>query len=416
MLKKIVLLSSLAAVSLLAKTELVMYYPVAVGGPLTKIVDKMTEDFTKENPDISVKAVYAGNYSDTRVKALAAINAKEKVQFAVLADMDTYDLIEQGVVEPISDIAKSDEDKKWLDSFYPNLMLNNKTLGKTWGVPFQRSTIVMYYNKEMFKKAGLDPEKAPASWDELVSMGKKLTNAEHSAIIISNTGYPYWMYGAFIKQSGGKMMSEDGKKVFFDAPQSVEALQFWSDLANKHEIMPKGIIEWGTLRQNFLEGKTAMMWHTTGNLTEVKNNAKFDFGVAVLPKNKEWGSPTGGGNLYVFKHATAEEKAAALKFIKFVTTPKMQAKWSIETGYVGTSAAAYETPELKEYAKGFPQALVARDQLQNATTEFAAYQGARLRKIIDDSIQAVLTGKKEAAVALKEAQSQADRILKPYNK
>ena len=85
--------------------------------------------------------------------------------------------------------------------------------------------------------------------------------------------------------------------------------------------MPDGTVEWGTLRQAFLEGQTAMMWHSTGNLTTVKNNASFDFGVAELQGNVRLGSPTGGGNFYMFKDTTDEERAAALKLMKFMTSP-----------------------------------------------------------------------------------------------
>src|SRR3546814_20777107 len=95
--------------------------------------------------------------------------------------------------------------------------------------------------------------------------------------------------------------------------------------------MPGGTIEWGTLRQAFLEGQAAMMWHSTGNLTAVKDAASFDFGVAELPANVQPGSPTGGGNFYVFKDTTEEERAAALKLIQFMTSPEQAAAWSIAT-------------------------------------------------------------------------------------
>ncbi len=129
-----------------AAVNLNMYYPVAVGGPITKVIDDMIADFEKANPDIKVKAVYAGNYDDTRVKALAALKANQPVQLSVLFSIDVFELIDQGVIVPFDDFATTAEDKKWLASFYPALMANSKAKGKTWGIPFQRSTIVMYHN------------------------------------------------------------------------------------------------------------------------------------------------------------------------------------------------------------------------------------------------------------------------------
>ncbi len=399
-----------------ARTDLTMYYPVAVGGPLTKIIDGMVADFMKQNPDINVKAIYAGNYNDARIKALAALKSGKPAQLSVMFSIDLYELIEQDAIVAFDDIVKTDEEKAWLKSFYSTLMQNGVTGGKTWGIPFQRSTIVMYYNKDAFRAAGLDAESAPATWEDLVAAGKILTKSDGSqwGIMIPSTGYPYWMFGALAMQNDQVLMNSAGNKTNFDAPATIEALQFWKDLGAKHKIMPEGTIEWGTLRKNFLEGKTAIMWHSTGNLTTVKNKAKFDFGVAMLPANKRRGTPTGGGNFYIFKKTTSEERAASMKLIKFMTSPDRSAEWSMKTGYMGISQAAYETEKLKNYVKGFPYAAVARDQLNFATAELATYQTGRVRKALDDAIQAALTGAKSPEAALKETQATAERLLKAY--
>jgi sn-glycerol 3-phosphate transport system substrate-binding protein len=405
-----------AAATAGAVTELTMYYPVAVGGPLTKIVDGMVADFMEENPDVTVNAIYAGNYNDARIKALAALNSGQPAQLSVMFSIDIYELIEQDAIVAFDDIVATDEEKAWLDSFYPALMENGRTAGKTWGIPFQRSTIVMYYNKDAFKAAGLDPETPPATWEELAAMGKKLTKADGSqwGAMIPSTGYPYWMFGALTMQNGQVLMNGDGNLTYFDDPAVVEALQFWRDLGETHKIMPTGTIEWGTLRQNFLEGKTAIMWHSTGNLTAVKDNASFDFGVAMLPAKARRGTPTGGGNFYIFKKTTPEERTAAMRLIKFMTSPEQSAEWSMKTGYMGVSPAAYETPALQEYVKEFPYAAVARDQLEYATAELSTFQTGRVRKALDDAIQAALTGAKTPEAALAEAQTTADNLLKPY--
>ncbi len=387
---------SLGLTSAATAVELTMYYPVAVGGALTKIVDGLVADFEKENPDINVNAIYAGNYNDARIKALAALKSGEPAQLSVMFSIDIYELIEQGAIVAFDDVVKTADEKAWLDSFYPALMENGRTQGKTWGIPFQRSTIVMYYNKDAFRAAGLDPENPPATWDELVAAGKKLTKKN----------------GDNVDQWGA--MNGDGNETYFDAPATVEALEFWKSLGSDHGIMPAGTIEWGTLRQNFLEGKTAIMWHSTGNLTTVKKNASFDFGVAMLPAQKRRGTPTGGGNFYIFKDSTDEEKAAALKLIKFLTQPGRTGEWSMKTGYLGTRADAYATPALKAYVKEFPPAAVARDQLEFATAELSTYQTGRVRKLLDDAIQSALTGSKSPADALGAAQKQADRLLKRY--
>ena len=398
----------------MAETELTMYYPIAVGGALTEVVDGIVADFESENPDIKVNAIYSGNYDDTRVRALSALASGEPAQLAVMFSIDAYDLIEQDLILPFEEVATSDADKAWLNSFYPALMANGAIEGQTWGIPFQRSTIVAYYNKEMFTAAGLDPESPPTTWDEMIEMGKALTKGDTYGLMIPSTGYPYWMFQALAIQNGKEVMSNDGLTTYFDDPTVVETLEFWKSLSTEHKIMPEGTVEWGTLRQAFLEGQTAMMWHSTGNLTAVKKAASFDFGVAELPANVRKGSPTGGGNFYLFKDTTEEERTAALKLMRFMTAPDQAAAWSIGTGYMGVSPAAYETDALKAYTAEFPPALVARNQLENAVAEFSTFETARVRDGLNNAIQSALTGAKESADALAEAESSAVRLLKDY--
>lgn len=409
-----------AAAPARADTELTFYYPIAVGGPLTKVIDGYARQFEKEHPGIKVNPIYAGNYDDARIKALAALRAGQSAPLSVLYSIDLYELIEQDVILPWDDVATSAEDKAWLKVFYPALMMNGTYKGKVYGIPYQRSTIVMYWNKDAFKEAGLDPEKPPANWNEMARMAAKLVKKDASGnvtrwgVMVPSTGYPYWMFQAFARQNGHDLMNPEGNRTNYAHPDVIAALQYWRDLGAKHKVMPQGTVEWGTLRQEFTEGKTAMMWHTTGNLTAVKDTAKFPFGVAMLPASKQRGSPTGGGNFYLFKKTTPEERKAALAFVKWMTTPERAADWSMATGYVATRPDAYETPKLKAYAAEFPQAVVARDQFKFATPELSTFQTGRVRKLLDDAIQASLTGQKTPAAALKAAQAEAERLLKPY--
>jgi sn-glycerol 3-phosphate transport system substrate-binding protein len=399
-----------------AAVDLTMYYPVAVGGPVTKIIDDMVARFEKENPDIKVTAVYSGNYTDTMTKAMTAMKGGQPPQLSVLLSTDVFTLMDENAIVPMDGLVA---DKSWFKDFYPAFMANGQIEGKTWSIPFQRSTIVLYWNKDAFKEAGLDPEKAPASWDEMTEMSKKLVKKDASGnttrwgVEIPTTGYGYWMLQALAIENGQKLMNEPGNEVYLTAPKTVGALDYWVDLSRKHNVMPPGSIDWATLRTDFLEGKTAMMWHTTGNLTAVKDGAKFNFGVAMLPARERRGSPTGGGSFYIFKNATPEQQKAAVKFIQWMTTPELAAEWSIKTGYVAVSPAAYKTQAMETYAKGFPAALVARDQLEHAVPELSVHENGRIYKFVNDAVQAAVTGTKPSEV-LAATQQQADRVLKAY--
>lgn len=397
------------------KTELTFYYPIAVGGPLTNTIEAMTADFEKEHPEIDVTPVYTGSYADTAVKTQAGVQAKQPPDVAVLQSTELFSLLDMNAIVPLDDfIAKEGND--YLADFYPAFMANSQTDGHTYSIPFQRSTIVLYYNKDMFKEAGLDPEKGPANWEEMQDYAIKLKKDGRYGLEIPVTGFAYWMMQTFALQNGENLMTQDGKKVMFDTPENVEGLQYWVDLAAKHKAMPEGVTDWSTVPSDFLEGKTAMMYHTTGNLTNVKKNATFDFGVSFLPAKKQYGSPTGGGNFYIFKDISPEKQQAAWEFVKFMTEPERAAQWSIDTGYVAVRKSAYETERMKKYAGEFPAALVARDQLEYAAAELSTHNNGKVMKILNDNVQAALTGTLSPAEALKKAQTEADQALASFNK
>jgi len=403
---------ALASLGAVAQTEISFYYPVAVGGPITKIVDGLAADFEKENPGIKVKPIYSGTYQETLVKALTAHKSGTPPVTSVLLSTDMFTLIDEDAIVPIEGV-----DTK---VFYPAFMANSQTGGKVWGVPFQRSTIVLYWNKELFKEAGLDPNRPPANWKEMLDYAQKLTKRDASGNVtqwgvqIPSSGFPYWLFQGLTTPNGVELMNTAGTQTYFDRPEVIEALTFWVDLGRKHKVMAPGVVEWGTTPKDFFERKTAMMYTTTGNLTNVRNNAKFDFGVTMLPGAKRRGSPTGGGNFYVFKRSTKEQQQAAIKFINWITAPERAAQWGIDTGYVAVRPDAFQTVKMQEYVKGFPPAAVARDQLQFSVAELSTHDNQRVTKALNDGIQAALTGAKTPEQAMKDAQAEAARILRSY--
>lgn len=399
--------------------DLQFFFPVAVGGKAAETIEELTADYQAQNPDVNIEAVYAGSYQDTITKTLTAVRGGTPPQLSVILSVDMFTLIEEDAILAFEDVI-GDGDTTWLDAFYPAFMENSQTGGKTYGIPFQRSTPVLYYNKEAFAEAGLDPDTPPATWEEMVEFGKALTkrdangNVTQWGVRIPSSGFPYWLFQGLTTQNGAILANSAGNEVNFDDPKVVEALEYLVALSTEHEIMQPGIIEWGATPQAFFEGQTAMMWTTTGNLTNVRNNAPFDFGVAMLPANERRGAPTGGGNFYIFKDSTPEQQQAALDFIKWISAPEQAARWSIATGYVAPRPDAWETPAMQEYVEDFPPALVARNQLEFAVAELSTYQNQRVTTIFNDALEAAITGQKSPQEALEEAQAEADRILSRY--
>ncbi|HEX9302147.1 MAG TPA: extracellular solute-binding protein, partial [Casimicrobiaceae bacterium] len=205
-----------------APVEVSFYYPVAVGGPITKIVDGLAADFEKENPGIKLRPIYSGSYQESITKALTAVKSGEPPVTSILLSTDMFTLIDEEAILPFDELIKTPEDQAWLRSFYPAFMENSQTGGKTWGIPFQRSTIVLYYNKEMFKDAGLDPGRPPATWKEQVDYAQKLTKRDASGkvtqwgIQIPSSGFPYWLFQALAIENGVNLMNAAGTETYYD--------------------------------------------------------------------------------------------------------------------------------------------------------------------------------------------------------
>ena len=399
--------------------ELTMYFPVSVGGGPDALIDELCAQYHEENPNITVTPVYAGSYADTRTKVQAAIKGGNTPDLAIMFSIDLYSLLAMDAIADIDSFCTTEEDQEWLNGFYDGFMMNSRDGETTYGIPWQRSTIVLYYNKDAFKAAGLDPEQPPTTWDELYEDAQKLTITENGqttqyGIQIPSDGYAYWMLQTFcVQQDGFNLMNDTGTETYYDDDRTATGLKFWKSLSEDGS-QPSGIVAWATTPSDFLEGKTAMMYHTTGNLTNVKNNATFDFGVAMLPENESFGSPTGGGNFYIFKGVSEERQQAAFDFIKWMTDDERVAQWSIDTGYVATRPSAYETERMKQYAEEFPYCLVARDQLEYGYAELSTYNQAEVQKAIDDAISYVMTDQQDVETALAAAQQTADGILQAY--
>jgi sn-glycerol 3-phosphate transport system substrate-binding protein len=403
-----------------AKTTVTFFYPIQVGGPLTKAIDDYVAAFKAENPDIDVVPVYSGNYLDTTTKALTAAKSGTPPTVAVLLATDIFTLIDEDAVEPLDPYIKTDADKAWVNGFMPAFLASAKVEGHLWAAPFQRSTAVLYWNKKAFAEAGLDPAKYPKTWDEMVAYGKAVTKKDASGRVTrwgvgipGNVGSAPWLFGALAIQNGAKLMNDAGTETYLTDPKVVEALKFWVDLS-KQGVHPPGIQEWGTTPSDFLEERIAMIWTTTGNLANLKANAKFDFGLAPYPGKVAPGSVLGGGNFYIFKKAPQAEKEAGFKFIKFMTSDAILADWGVKTGYVAPRDGAWSVPVLKDYVAKVPDAAVARDQIPRSVPEFSTHENARTSKVLSDALAAALTGTKTPEKALADAQAEIDRILKPY--
>jgi sn-glycerol 3-phosphate transport system substrate-binding protein len=297
--------------------------------------------------------------------------------------------------------------------------------GVYWSIPFQRSTPVLYYNVDMLAEAGFT--EAPKNNEELLEMAMALTTEDRYGLLIPVQGtFPIWMVESFVDAYGQPFSDPaDPTTVYLDTPETLAALTYISELGTVHNVMPAGGSAWGDTPTAFLAGQAAMIYHTTGSLTNILNNATFEVGVAFTPSGPAgedgtgYGTPTGGGNLYIFNDGSKseEELAAAWAWVEYLSSPEVQADWGAASGYVAARMSSWELEPLASLVAEKPQYAVARDQLEIADREFASYRTIDAQGIINLTLSNILSGTvslEDAPAALSEGQAQIDALLEEY--
>ncbi|WPZ35018.1 ABC transporter substrate-binding protein [Thalassobaculum sp. OXR-137] len=406
-----------------AATEIEMFFPVPVEGKLAKEMKNLIDRFNGEHPDIQATAVYTGSYDETNIKTRAAIKAGRPPAAVIMSANFVLEYQINGEIEPLDPLVEADgkTPDAFMDQYWTALHGNARFADKIWAVPFHNSTPLLYFNADHFKEVGLDPSNPPATWAEWVEAAEKLTVRDGDTIkryglmLPGNYDYLGWIMTALTMSNGGQYYNPAfGGEVYYDSPSMLGALTLVDDMVHKYKVMPEGVTDGKAVSTAFFAGQTSMVVLSTGSLSFIRENMKSDYGVAFVPRNMRNAVAIGGASLIMPKGLSDEQKQASWTLINWLTSPEIAGHWSRFTGYFAPNKGAYELPEMKQFIAQNPDAKVALDQLQYAKSWFATYNTVAVRKALEDEVQAVLSGKKAPAEALKEAQKNADEIMRPY--
>ncbi len=400
------------------------YYPTATDNPAADIFARYAEDFNAANPDVQVVPVYAGGYDDITAAARNSIE-NEGVpgpDVAVLLAVDLFFFIDNDYIVPAQDFIPAENGQSYLDDFFPAFMENSVDGdGNVWTIPFQRSTPILFYNRDLFREVRLDPDQPPRNREELLDYAAQLTDLDEDryGLYVPSAGFPYWLFQSFAIAHGQNVVEASPAEVYFNTPEVVDALDYFVSLSAEG-VMSPGALSFFDADEAFIEEQAAMIYYTTGGLRDVIDRADFEVGVGFLPSGPAdedgtgYGAPTGGGNLYIFSNTTPEEQEAAWRWVEYLTSPEIQADWTVNTGYIAARQSAWETDTLLDLVDDAPEFAVARDQLAYARKELTTHEGIEVRALLNSALAAVIAGEAETAAALDEAQVAAEILLEPY--
>jgi sn-glycerol 3-phosphate transport system substrate-binding protein len=406
-----------------AATDIDFFFPVPVQGKLSNEMQRLIGVFNDQHPDIHVTAVFAGTYDDTSLKTRAAIQAGHPPGVAIESANFVREYVINNDAIQLDDFVRKDggDPEKFMANFWPALRDNATVDGHVYGVPFQNSTPILYYNEAAFREVGLDPDHPPVTWQDWVDAAKKLTKRDGTTVsrygieMVTTYDTLGWLVSGFSMSNGGQYFNTSyGGEVYYNDPTTIGAVQFLDDLVHKHKVMPEGVTDANAVANAFFTGRAAMIVNSTGALSFVRENMKQPFRVAFVPRAMRNAVAIGGGSLIIPRGNSPERQAAAWALIKYLTSPEVAGGWSRFTGYFAPNMHAYELPEMKDFLSKNPDAKVAIDQLAYARPWFATYNTVAVRKALEDPVQSVLSGKMQAPEAMAAAQKAADALMRPY--
>ncbi|MDQ7024916.1 MAG: ABC transporter substrate-binding protein [Anaerolineae bacterium] len=389
-----------------------IYFPISVDSPITEILNGYAEAYMSENDGVEIVWSFEGGYGDVKNRLLTVAEGGGDVPaLAIMLATDIYDLRNAEVIQSLDAFASedylSDFVAAWLANSYYDF--DGDGTGELYSVPFQRSTVLLYYNADLLADAGLD---VPTNWEELATTAQALTTDEREGILIPNS-WPYWLFQPFAAGSGQNIVSDSDTEVFFNNDDVVEALNFWVALYEEYDATPDGVqSNWGDAPGAFLDGSAAMILHSSGSLRTIIDNADFEFGVSGIP-GQDGGSftVTGGGNLYMSADIDDATAQAAWDFVEWLTAPERTVDWSINAGYYNTRESGFELDAWTAFSEENPQVDEARATIDSAVREFSVQSLGDIRNILHAQILAVLNGETDAASAMEQAQTEAESIL-----
>jgi sn-glycerol 3-phosphate transport system substrate-binding protein len=419
--------AGLLAIPAHAQTEIQWWH--SMGGALGEALNGLAAKFNASQKDYKIVPTFKGSYPESMTAAIAAFRAGNAPHMLQVFEVGTATMMAaKGAVVPVAKLmadAKEPFDPKaylpTVTGYYTDLQ------GNMLSFPFNSSTVMFYINKDAFKKAGLDPNRAPRTWKEVVAAAEKLKASGQECTY--TTSWPSWMhienFGAWHNVPvGTKQNGMGGLDATFtvNSPLHVRHVGMLGELSKKGLFTYAGRTNQGDAK--FSSGECAMFTGSAGAQAGIRKAAKFDWSMNFIPYHDDVaGAPQnsiiGGASVWVMGGKKPEEYKGVARFLAFLSRPEVQMDWHTSTGYVPITQASYELTRKSGFYDKNPGADLPVRQLTNKPpTENS--KGLRFgnfvqgREVIEEEMEAVFAGKKDAKTALDDAVKRGNEILRKF--
>ncbi len=383
----------------------------AFGGKNGEVEQEVIKRFNESQQDVVVEYQFQGTYEETAQKVIAALQARQAPDMAVLSEANWFRFYANQYLAQMDEFIAAEE----LDTsdYVESFLTEGQRQGKQWWMSFARSTPLFYYNKQMWEAAGLE-DRGPKTYTEFAEWGPKLLKKEGSNVTqwgflhAPAVDYLSWPFQGTIWAFGGAYSDEDFN-IRITEPNSIKAGEWLRSTVTGG---------WSTASQDrttdFINGVTASIMQSTGTMGTIIANAKFDFGTAFLPSEVNPGCPTGGAGLGILSTSPKEKQQAAFKYIAFATSPEITTFWSQNTGYMPVRKSAAESPEMQTFYETKPNFRTAVEQLAITQPQDPARRFIPAGdRIIGDGLEQITVNQAEVQPTFEQVKANLEEAAEP---
>jgi sn-glycerol 3-phosphate transport system substrate-binding protein len=417
-----------AAFAAPAQAQVEIQWWHSMGGALGTAVNEVADKFNASQKEYKVNTVYKGSYPESMTAAIAAFRAKNPPHIVQVFEVGTATMMAaKGAIVPVATVMRNAKEPFEPKAYLPTVTGYYSDLkGNMLSFPFNSSTVMFYINKDAFKKAGLEPV-APKTWKEVIAAAEKLKAAGQQCVY--TTSWPSWMhienFSAWHNVPIGTKQNGMGgfDSVFtINSPLHVRHVAMLGDMAKKGLFTYAGRTNQGDAK--FSSGECAMFSGSAGAQAGIKRAAKFEWSINFIPyhddvKGAPQNSIIGGASLWVMGGKKPAEYKGVAKFFAFLSQPEIQMEWHTKTGYVPITQASYELTRKSGFYDQNPGADMPVKQLTYKTPT-ANSKGLRFgnfvqgREVIEEEMESVFAGKKDAKTAMNDAVKRGNDILRRF--
>ena len=432
-LRLLQLLAAFAALSLAAPaqaaTDIAWWH--AMSGELGRQLEKLASDFNASQSDYRIVPVYKGNYTETVTAAIFAFRSRSQPAIVQVNEVATATMTAaKGAIYPVFNLMRDQSEPFSLEDYLPAVSgYYTDAAGNLLSFPFNSSTPILYYNKTMFRDAGLDPETSPKTWPELAAAAKRLR--ERGVACGFTTSWPSWIHVEnFSAFHNLRLATRNNGFAGLDAELTINNPVVVKHVAQLAAWQKTKLFDYSGRGQSaeprFQKGECGIFIGSSATRADIRANSKFEVGYGMMPywpdvSGAPQNSIIGGATLWVLRDRPREEYKGVARFFAYLSQPGVQAAWHQNTGYLPITRAAFELTRSQGFYERNPGSAISFEQVTlNPPTENS--KGIRLgsfvliRGVIEDELEQAFAGRKSAQSALDSAVERGNKLLRQFER